>query len=353
MRIGLLAHSGITFDSFFVPLVAQWEKDGHQVSLAAGHPAEKFSIEVLSGITRRPSLLNLRAHRQISEWAAANNVDVIVTSTATASALARFPKLDKPVVYFCHGLHWNTGATIEDRVWMSIEQLLLRNTAAVMCMNSDDFKWFGARFSKGCILYLHKGVGVPLKEFVPSPLPEGDTLSLLWAGEFSPRKRPHLMLEIASILSQRGVKFELQMLGKGRLHNEMIQKVASLGLGSIVSLPGHQPIQDYLRRSHLFVHTSVWEGLPRVMLEARAMRRQSITFDVKGSRDIPDVIRVPDTDTRAFADAIVTEGSRTLGTTYSLAPVAADIDSADVAESISSFMQSVLGQFRHEEPAGK
>lgn len=342
MRIGMIAPLGRTFDAFFQEITQEWEREGHSVFLLSGKPARHLDVEINTSVTRRPAPRNITAPGQIEKWARKNDLDVILANTATGAALPRVRPISVPVVYFCHGLHWNRGTSLTERFWMTIENYLLRNTHAVLCMNSDDRTWFSERFDTNRIFYLNHGVGVPLEKYTPTPLPAGETLKLLWAGEFSARKRPHLMLEVARLLKDRGVAFDLQMLGRGSLHDDVGRNVHELGLEGEVSLPGHQPIQDYMHNSHLFLHTSSWEGLPRVMLEARAMRRQSIAFDVKGSRDIPDLIKVPDTDIQAFASAIIDQRAKVLGKDYSLPAVPEEMDSANVARSITDFLRSVI-----------
>ena len=209
-------------------------------------------------------------------------------------------------------------------------------------MNSDDFSWFSERYDSDRIHFLENGVGVPLDDFECSPLPQDETLNLLGAGEFSARKRPELMLEIAGLLRDRGVDFQLTMAGKGYLHDEMKQKALVMELSEQVAMPGHISLPLFLEKSHLFVHTSQWEGLPRVMLEARAMCRQSITFDVKGSRDIPDAILVVDGDLRAFADAVETQGREVLRNYRTLPPVSPEMNSDYVARSIIDFLGKIM-----------
>jgi glycosyltransferase involved in cell wall biosynthesis len=342
MKIGVLTHSGVTLDAFFQPLVDEWERLGHTVSLAAGTSAARFDNHVLSGLTRRPSVCNVFAHRQLEAWASEQQLDVILTNTATASALARFPRLKVPVIYFCHGLHWNTGTSKQDRVWMAVEQFLLRNTNAVMCMNSDDRTWFRDRVDAQRLLYLDYGVGVPLEHYPITSLPTEQTLRLLWAGEFSERKRPHLMLEVARRLVEMNVDFSLTMIGQGPLLEKMKARAVSLGVDQFVRFPGFSSLSEHMQRSHLFVHTSLWEGLPRVMLEARAMCRQSVAFDVKGVRDIPDAVLVPNGDVGFFAHVVSEMGADVRSSAVLLPPPNPSIDSAVVARSILGFVQAAV-----------
>lgn len=340
MRIGLLASIGPTLDMFFPQLVEHWGNAGWEVVTAAGTPSRSFDTAVLKGITRRPSLANWAASGQIRAWAEAQQLDAIITNTATASALARIRNVGVPVVYFCHGLHWNAGKRVGDRVWQAIESLLLRHTRAVITMNSDDRSWFSARVPSNRLLFLKGGVGVPLDEYPEYGFPIIPPLKLLWAGEFTPRKRPKVMLDIASALQERTVDFRLVMLGDGVLYDEVKRLAADRGLLKVIDMPGRQPLQHWLINSHMMVHTAEWEGLPRVLLEGYAMGRRALAFDVKGVRDVPQVTLVSNGDTRAFAEAVVR--ARTVPELIGHNENVAWLDSANVAREIHRFTENVI-----------
>src|SRR5450631_1355442 len=89
MRIGLLTSIGATLDAFLLEIAEDLRGRGHEVFLAAGTPTKKSASTTLPGITRRPSLSNLHARRDLSDWVSTNKIQVVVSSTATASALAR------------------------------------------------------------------------------------------------------------------------------------------------------------------------------------------------------------------------------------------------------------------------
>lgn len=79
------------------------------------------------------------------------------------------------------------------------------------------------------------------------------------------------------------------------------------------------------------------------MLEARAMQRQSIAFDSKGSRDIPDVILSAEGDVNDFADKVAWFGAKTISGSHVLALVSPSLDSAVVAKTIARFLENTRG----------
>lgn len=308
MRIGLLASVGHMIDSFFPGIVTSWTAAGHEVFPAAGTPEEDDACTVIDGLTRRPGLGILRARAGLRRWVAEQRLDVVVTNSATASAIVRGSGVGAPIVYFCHGLHWNSGRQAAERVWQMLEAGLLATTAGVITINADDQAWFAQRFPRRRILPLPTGVGLDLAAYPASPVPQTDeALRLLWIGEFSPRKRPDLALDIAVRLQSLGVPFALRMLGEGSLLEATRERIRELRIDSLVEAPGRGEASSELARTHSLIHTSTWEGLPRVMLESLAVGRRAYAFDVKGVRDIPGVILSTDGDCAGLADRIAAD----------------------------------------------
>ncbi|MBE4694408.1 glycosyltransferase [Brevibacterium casei] len=307
MRIGLLASVGHMVDSFFPEIIETWTAAGHSVSVAAGTPTADGDSVVISGLGRRPGPGAVTAWAGLRRWVRSERLDVVVTNSATASALVRTARLEVPVVYFCHGLHWNTGTELGDRVWQQVEHALLRRTAGVIAINSDDHAWFGQRFDPQRLLRLRSGVGLDLERYrYGEPLPQSadDRLELVWIGEFSARKRPNLALDVVLGLESRGVDVHLRMIGDGDLRSATRERIRRLGLSGRVTADGPGSVVDALTHSHGLLHTSAWEGLPRVMLEAVAVGRRAYAFDVKGVRDVPEAVLAADGDAGALAAAV-------------------------------------------------
>lgn len=343
MRIGLLASVGHMIDSFFPEIIASWTAAGHAVSTAAGTPTADGHGVVIPGLGRRPGPGMVAARAGLRSWVRDAGIDVVVTNSATASGLVRSASLDVPVVYFCHGLHWNTGARPADRMWQTVERSLLRRTSGIITINSDDHAWFAPHVEADRLLRLETGVGLDLERYAAAPaLPvAGNRLELVWIGEFSPRKRPDLAVDVVAGLRAAGVDVRLRMLGDGPLRARITDRVRRLDLADAVTAHGFGTVVDALSSSHGLLHTAAWEGLPRVMLEAVAVGRRSYAFDVKGVRDIPEARLVTDRDSAALVTALAEDWS----TGRMTAPLAYDrsrLDSAATAESVRVFLETLV-----------
>lgn len=312
LRIGVLTSLGRTLDAFFPELAREWEAQGAQVFAAAGDPAKLFESDIIAGLTQSPTLSNFRASASLSSWIDDRDLDVVLTNTATASALVRIRKRNVPVVYFCHGLHWADNEEFSP-VWKSVERLLIRNTRAAIVSNSEDQAWLSRHLGQDSVAKLPFGVGVPIERYVRTPMPSVEgVIQLAWIGDFSSRKQPLLAVDVARHLRDAGLEFRLNMAGSGPLESEVAAAVVQYGLQEYVTLLGRKDSGVLISDSHAVVHTSKWEGLARVLLEAAAIGRNAYGFDVKGVRDAPSIKVVASGDAVALARAIVHDAERGL-----------------------------------------
>lgn len=304
MIIGLVAGLSITIDSFFMPAIECWEAEGHRVFVGTSDARSTDAPHSrITGLSRRPHPRNLAAPTQLKRWVADNSIDVVVTNTATTSFLTRIHGLGVPVVYFCHGLHWDASQR-RSPVWEAAERLALRNTAGVIVLNQHDQDWFATR-DVSPLLRLPYGVGLDPNRYPRTPMPPcRDGLRLAWIGEFSQRKRPLDAVRVVAELYAHNTPATLAMLGEGPLQSEALHLARSLGVSDHVDFLGFQPALPILMSSHHVLHTASWEGLTRVGLEAVSVGRHVFGYDVKGVRDLPWVTAVEPFDPSAITSAI-------------------------------------------------
>lgn len=341
MKIALLASVGRTIDAFFPEIIEQLTELGHAVVCAASTPSQIQSHTTLPSLSRRPRLSNLWASRDIEHWLRATAADVLITNTAVASYLARVKSRPCPVVYFCHGLHWDRGHSPSERVWQVLERSVLSNTDGVVVINADDQAWFLENAPCVPSVRLPSGVGLDCLKYPRAPLPDNENgFGLIWAGDFVDRKRPVQALEVLGAARREGLPAKLTMCGDGPLLADTQKAAETLGLSQAVRFAGRQPdIHRWLTESHALLMTSRWEGLPRVGLEAFAVGRTVFAFDVKGVRDLPNAILARDADSSALGSLI----ARHLPDAPPVRPINATIEASWVAHELAKFTANVLG----------
>ena len=125
---------------------------------------------------------------------------------------------------------------------------------------------------------------VPLDEALARPW--NHELRILTVGRLDPEKNPLLLLDIISAAWRRNSRWRLAVIGDGPLADELAHETHRRGLTEIVDLRGYvangSALWDEYRRSNVFLHVSLTEGLPQVLFEAEAAGIPIVATDVGG-----------------------------------------------------------------------
>jgi glycosyltransferase involved in cell wall biosynthesis len=112
------------------------------------------------------------------------------------------------------------------------------------------------------------------------------TIRVLSVGRLEREKNPLLLLDVLAALRARSPRWRLTVAGDGPLRPALAQAIAARGLGDAVELLGEVAngprLWELYRRSHAFLHVSLTEGLPQVLLEAQAAGLPLVATDVGG-----------------------------------------------------------------------
>ena len=99
-------------------------------------------------------------------------------------------------------------------------------------------------------------------------------LQLLSVGRIDREKNPLLLADILARLRSADPRWRLIVCGEGPLTLELERRLEQLGLTDHAELRGYVPVDegllDLYRSSHAFLHVSLTEGMPQVLLEAFA-----------------------------------------------------------------------------------
>jgi glycosyltransferase involved in cell wall biosynthesis len=132
---------------------------------------------------------------------------------------------------------------------------------------------------------------------------------VLGVGRLTEPKNFPLLVEAFALLRQR-MPSRLIILGEGEMRPVLEDLISTLGVRNDVSLPGFVPSPyPYMSRASVFVMSSMWEGLPGVLIEAMACGAPVVSTDCpSGPSEILDGGRyghlVPVGNPQALADAI-------------------------------------------------
>jgi len=107
----------------------------------------------------------------------------------------------------------------------------------------------------------------------------------------SPLKGHSALIRIAPLLARNIPKIKILFIGDGEIREELESKVRELGIEKFVVFTGAIPpamVPHAISIMNIVVHTSMHEGLARVIPQALAMGKPVIGYDLDGS---PEVIQ--------------------------------------------------------------
>ncbi len=140
-----------------------------------------------------------------------------------------------------------------------------------------------------------------------------EDVRLLTVGRIDREKTPLMLVEcLATLQRTRPDRYELTWAGAGALEASMQDRARALGVSGLLKLPGYVPFGPGLlalyRESHIFVHSSLTEGVPQVLIEAMAAGLPIVATDVGGVAELlADAAGglVPPGDPQALVDAVL------------------------------------------------
>jgi glycosyltransferase involved in cell wall biosynthesis len=127
---------------------------------------------------------------------------------------------------------------------------------------------------------------VPLATLGPKPLCQ--PLRLVTVSRLAPNKRIDHAVLLAKLLTAKGIKVELTIIGKGESQADLEALVEDKKLRAQVTLAGmlgESEKNRKLRDAHFLVHTSIREGWGLNVIEANAAGTPAIVYPVQGLVD--------------------------------------------------------------------
>lgn len=112
--------------------------------------------------------------------------------------------------------------------------------------------------------------------------------TILSVGRLDAEKNPLLLADVLASLRAADRRWRLTIVGDGPLRQPLEAKLAKLGLWDAVTFRGYvengPPLWAEYAASHVFLHVSLTEGLPQVLVEAQASGIPIVASAVGGVR---------------------------------------------------------------------
>jgi len=251
--------------------------------------------------------------------------DIVHTHTGKAGVLGRMAARMAGVSVIIHGLHGSMDARnpILDKIYTYLDRFTGRFT--------DKFVSVGEDLKKK---YIDRGVGEPgdytvihsgmeLGEFRKAGrmdedkvtekkeelgVPE-DAVVLGKVAGLEPRKGHKYLIQAAEKILEEYEEVYLLFVGDGWYRDEIERMVERSGVSNRVIFTGfREDIVEVMATFDIFVFTSLWEGLPQVLVQSAAEAIPIVTFEVEGADEVVDNGQngfvVPSKDVDAFIDKV-------------------------------------------------
>lgn len=106
-------------------------------------------------------------------------------------------------------------------------------------------------------------------------------------GNFKPQKNPEDFLAMAAAVARRKPEARFLFIGEGPQRGRLEARAIALGLDGKLALPGwRRDAAEALAVSDVFVLTSLWEGLPRALVEAMKSGVPPVCYATDGITDV-------------------------------------------------------------------
>jgi glycosyltransferase involved in cell wall biosynthesis len=249
--------------------------------------------------------------------------DLVHAHGSRAAFFARLadPQARQRVVYTVHGIHIDkAGSPLRRLVFRSLERALRGRTRHFVCVAESDIAKGEALGiidpARANVLYngiepTAAGAELPLGAFRAELGIAEDVPLAVSVGRFHEQKDQRTLLRAWADVTHRMPDAVLALIGSGPLEGALRKQAAALQLGdSLRFVVPRQGLGAVYADADVFVLSSLWEGLPYVVLEAMDARLPVVTTAVDG---IPEAVTegvtgflVPPADPAALADAVVT-----------------------------------------------
>lgn len=312
------------------------DKRRYSVDLAVGAGSEldqlgamdDVQVHMVRELVRDPNpFLDLVALVKLAALIRKGRYQIVHTHTAKAGFLGRLAAalVGAPIViHTVHGVTFHQHLPPAMRgFYLMLERIAARFTHQFVAVGED---------VKG--IYVRSGIGeagayetiysgMPLRDYLDAGrMTEDERRELrrelgfapehrivVMAARLEPRKGHRYLFESVRRLKAEHPELRVLVLGDGDFRSDLENQCAQLEIADVVSFLGHRhDLPRVLAAADISVLTSLWEGLPRVLVQSAAAGRPILTFDVEGAwevvRDGKTGFVVPSRDVDTFTQRL-------------------------------------------------
>lgn len=229
--------------------------------------------------------------------------DIVHTHTGKAGVLGRLAARMAGVPIIVHGLHGTMASPnpILDRIYLTLDRFTGRFTDCFVSVGEDLKQRYIERGIGDSSKYrvIHSGMDLA-SFFAAGEWPDDarrakrrdlalgdDDLVLGMVASLEPRKGHRFAIAAVKRLAERHKNLRIVFVGDGWYRAKVKDDVRRAGLEKTVRFTGYrEDVAEVMAALDVVILTSLWEGLPQVLVQAAAVGKPIVTFDVEGATEV-------------------------------------------------------------------
>lgn len=290
------------------------DKRRYAVDLAVGEGSEldeigaipEVDVHLIPELVREPHpWKDLVTLVKLANLIRRGRYQIVHTHTAKAGFLGRLAAAIAGTPVIIHTVHGVTFHQHLPRVhrafYLTLERIAARFTDQFVAVGEDVRD-----------IYLRSGIGtsaeyetiysgMPLREYLDAgamPASERDALRaelgfepghrvIVMAARLESRKGHVYLFHAVQRLKPQHPELRVLVVGEGPIRAELETQCRTLGIDDRVVFLGHRhDLPRVFAAADVSVLTSLWEGLPRVLVQSAAAGKPIVTFDVEGAWEV-------------------------------------------------------------------
>ena len=255
---------------------------------------------------------DLKVFQEILKLITKISPDIISIHSSKVGIIVRTLKIIfklPPCIFTAHGWSFSSKiSNLRSKIFLYLEKLMMFGTSTLITICKSDYELAIKNnfIKKNKIKLIHNGMPF-LKPPKRGIKPNGHKFKLISVARFELQKDHETLIKALSYL--KSFSWELFLVGDGPLKNKIEAFVKKYEIDHRVYFLGRRTdVASLLKKSDIFILSSLWEGFPRSILEALRASMPVITSRVGGVEesviDKYNGFIVPVKDARSLAFAI-------------------------------------------------
>jgi len=298
--------------------------DENTAYIVKGLDGEKYDVDLYAGIGSDREVfedleIKIIPHlvREINIWSdflafvelyrviRKNRYHIVHTNTAKVGILGRFAAYLNRVPVIVHTIHGTTfPESLEpwrQNFYVLLEKLAARFTDKMISVGDDLTRKYQEKGIGRKEQYITIKTGMDLDKFFEAGEIQNDEIESIkkeigvdlkkrivtQVARLEPRKGYNFLVEAAKIITKNNPDVIFLVAGEGYFKEEIQNMIRNAGLKDNFLLLGYRDdVEKIIAISDLVVLASLWEGLPRVLVQAAAVGKPIVTFAIEGAWEV-------------------------------------------------------------------